>query len=499
MKVAYKLILLVRDLPHPYWLTILLMHLTSKGIQWELLAWKGTLPTEKKIPFLIMHKGLHRLFGHQGEREAFQSYENYGNVSHVKSLEELKSILEREVPHVLINLTGWELPEINRANLPCKLWSIPELGWRLSDVDFAYYAWKNVDPFTFCGLYEHQEKEKKLITYSISPAGKLSLMNSRQAYFSMTGLIIRALKKPNPSQELDLTIESLPQQTIAFFSLIQLGVKSLFEKVRNRFFKPRWALYLEHISNEKHPNNLQRKKMLFAPKGKEWADPFIHSEKGDFFIFAEEIDQAGKGRIVVIDPAKPEKSVLLFDFDFHMSYPFVFRVNDDIYMVPESSANRSLTLYKSIDFPYQWEKKYDIFNDFAVVDATIIKFGTRWWMFANAKEYASTFNEELHIFFAEDLNGPWKPHKQNPVKNDARNTRPAGAMRIVGDKIHRPVQDCSWEYGQRMHWMEVEVLNESEFSERKLCTVNANWASRLLATHTINSDNHYKILDTYKY
>ncbi len=500
MKRAHRLTLLVRDVPHPYWLTVLLNHLTSQGIMWELIAWKGIVREEKKIPFYSIHNGLHRIFGHHVENDPFQSYESARNVPAVKILKELSAILERETPDLLVNLTGWELPEIYEHTLVCKFWSLNEVSWHSSNVDFAYHAWKSFAPYTFYGLFEHQGTEKKLIAYGISPAGKLSLINSRQAYFSMTGLILRALKKPEPSQEIEVPIENhQATTTFAPYSLIRLGIKSLFEKVRNRFFKPRWVLAFGQISNKGLNFNLQQIKMLFAPKGKEWADPFILSEKSELFIFAEEIDEKGKGRIVAIDPANPEKAVLLFDHDFHMSYPFVVRDMGALYMIPESSANRSLTLYTAVNFPYKWEKKHDIFENFAVVDATFIKFGSKWWMFANAKEFASTFNEELHIFYADELEGPWIPHKQNPVKNDARNTRPAGSMRIVGDKIQRPVQDCSWEYGQRMHWMEVEVLNESEFSETKISTVEADWAKRLLATHTINSDEQYQVLDAYIY
>ena len=457
-----------------------------------MLAWKGAMPAEKNIPFHRMHKLLHRIFGHHGEREPFQSYQGYGNLPHATSAEELSSMLEKETPHGLVNLTGWELPEIYEANLPCKVWSIPELGWHSSDVDFAYHAWKNVAPYTFSGLFEHHKKDKRLIAYSISPAGKLSLVNSRQAYFSMAGLIVRALKKPNPSLALELTFNNSSPETFAALALIQLGVKSLFEKVRNRFFKPRWVLALEHASAAP-----QQRKMLFASKGKEWADPFILSEKGGLFIFAEEIDQAGKGRIVAIDPENLEKSVLLFDHDFHMSYPFVVRDKGGLYMIPESSANRSLTLYSSVNFPYQWEKQLDIFTDFPVVDATFIKFGTKWWMFANAKEFAATFNEELHIFYSEELEGPWVPHQQNPVKNDARNTRPAGAMLIRDNVLYRPVQDCSLDYGKRILWMQVEKLNENEFSERFIGKTEGPWTKGLSACHTINISLDHIVLDGY--
>ena len=39
------------------------------------------------------------------------------------------------------------------------------------------------------------------------------------------------------------------------------------------------------------------------------------------------------------------------DLDYHLSYPFIFKENDNIYMIPEANANRRLEIYKCVNFP----------------------------------------------------------------------------------------------------------------------------------------------------
>ena len=46
---------------------------------------------------------------------------------------------------------------------------------------------------------------------------------------------------------------------------------------------------------------------------------------------------------------------VVLEEDFHLSFPFVFKDGDDIYMVPESSKNSDIRLYKSVDFPLKWK------------------------------------------------------------------------------------------------------------------------------------------------
>ncbi len=48
----------------------------------------------------------------------------------------------------------------------------------------------------------------------------------------------------------------------------------------------------------------------------------------------------------------------------------------------------------------------------------------------------------------EGLEGPWEPHRRNPVKCDVRGSRPAGTPFVHGGELYRPAQDGSKRYGK---------------------------------------------------
>ena len=47
-------------------------------------------------------------------------------------------------------------------------------------------------------------------------------------------------------------------------------------------------------------------------------------------------------------------------------------MDSELYIMPESSSNNTIDLYKCIDFPYKWKKKTLIDNILAV-DSNLIK------------------------------------------------------------------------------------------------------------------------------
>ena len=42
---------------------------------------------------------------------------------------------------------------------------------------------------------------------------------------------------------------------------------------------------------------------------------------------------------------------IVLDEPFHMSYPYVFKWQEDFYMIPESQEANSVRLYRALDFP----------------------------------------------------------------------------------------------------------------------------------------------------
>lgn len=208
---------------------------------------------------------------------------------------------------------------------------------------------------------------------------------------------------------------------------------------------------------------------LRPDSGAFWADPFLYRHAdGRWMVFYEALPYAtGRGHIAVIDLAdKPPRPAPVLLEPWHLSYPFVFDWEGSLYMVPESSANRSVDLYLCDRFPTGWRKVKTLINGPRLADATLFFREGRWWMLAAHGQPGASMYDELHVYWSDDLLGHWQGHALNPVRIDARNTRPAGAVFEFEGRLIRPVQDCSATYGGALRFNEIVRLDVAVFEER---------------------------------
>ncbi len=85
---------------------------------------------------------------------------------------------------------------------------------------------------------------------------------------------------------------------------------------------------------------------------------FMLMKMDDIFIFFEEVDdQHPVGFLSVLEVFKDGTYILpetILKLDYHLSYPCVFKIDSTWYMIPESSANKTIELWKCTDFPMKW-------------------------------------------------------------------------------------------------------------------------------------------------
>lgn len=233
-----------------------------------------------------------------------------------------------------------------------------------------------------------------------------------------------------------------------------------------------------------------------------WADPCVfNTSDGRHFIFFEELVYSKKRAHISVIELKRDGTVskpqIVLDKPYHLSYPFVFKEGTDIYMIPETSANKTIELYKCVSFPDKWEFQMNLMENLHAVDTTIHFHNGKYWMFVNIKENkgASAW-DELFLFYAETLfTQAWKPHPQNPVISDVRQSRPAGHLFIHEGKLYRPSQDCSCTYGYATNINEVLTLNEKVYSESKITTLFPEWNDKVTGVHTLSYSNGLCVLD----
>lgn len=125
-----------------------------------------------------------------------------------------------------------------------------------------------------------------------------------------------------------------------------------------------------------------------------YADPSLFTYDGRTWLFTEAFDKHELiGRIACTElPSpvsdeghdsmqRPERMdallseirppVIVLSEDFHLSFPQVFTWKEGIYMIPETSTDNSVRLYRASDFPYKWELTARFPMNIQLVDTVI--------------------------------------------------------------------------------------------------------------------------------
>ena len=86
-------------------------------------------------------------------------------------------------------------------------------------------------------------------------------------------------------------------------------------------------------------------------------------------------------------------------------------------------------------------------------------------------------------------------HPSCPVSTDVRYARSAGAILDIEKRLLRPVQDCSENYGRRIHVEEIVELTPDTYRARLLHSIEPDWEKGLKGVHTYAFCPGVEVLD----
>ena len=238
---------------------------------------------------------------------------------------------------------------------------------------------------------------------------------------------------------------------------------------------------------------------LIPEKDRYWGDPFVLAREDRYYVFIEEkIYATGLGRIACLTLDKEGRLLsnqVVLERGYHLSYPFVFEQQNELFMIPETAGNRSIELYRCVHFPEHWEFVKTMIKNIYAVDATLLEHENKVWLFANVKEEGGSSLDALHLFYADSLFADeWRPHRNNPVVKDIRSARPAGRLFMQDGKLIRPSQDSFRRYGHSLKFNQILKLNEKEYAEKTVSTFQPP-GGKMLATHTFNQAGGLTVID----
>jgi hypothetical protein len=198
------------------------------------------------------------------------------------------------------------------------------------------------------------------------------------------------------------------------------------------------------------------------------ADPFMVFENNTWYMFFEVyVSQTGLGHIGVATSSIGLNWVynqIVLKENFHTAYPYVFKWQNDYYMIPDTFSINSIRLYKATNFPYQWEFVTSLLNGPGYLDPSVVYYNNRWWLFTSVPS-----NDKLYLFYADNLLGPWTSHIMNPIISGNSNTaRPGGRIVNYNGTFLRHAQDDNPTYGNAVHVFEITNLTTTSYSEREM-------------------------------
>ncbi|MCM1286179.1 MAG: hypothetical protein NC213_07465 [Acetobacter sp.] len=278
-------------------------------------------------------------------------------------------------------------------------------------------------------------------------------------------------------------------------------MSSIINKIKSLFIPEAWCCAVRFNDNNKCIiEDVDTHFTVLKDSYRYWtADPFLFKHNGKYFLFFEVFDRLKrKGllgyREIFKDGYGDMK--IIYESPTHLSYPFIYEKNNEIYIVPESNKSGELFRLKCIDFPDKWEKDIVLCNE-KLADTTLLdKDGVTYYITEKVDD--SNIFDRLDIYFEEDHK--LVECKNNPVKKDINTARCAGKLFYYNDMLIRPSQDCGESYGKKLNFNEVISISENGYEERLLSTVNAkdiklDVNNDFVGIHTYNSLENIEVID----
>jgi hypothetical protein len=337
-------------------------------------------------------------------------------------------------------------------------------------------------------------------------ADPLSLTRTRNAAaWTSARLVLRCLRRLQRDGELVPTQGGIgeprnpPPPAVTVCHAARTAVRGVAAKSHTVWHRDEWFVAVRRRSADGRAREAVRP--LPNPAGRYLADPFPIEVGGHHFIFVEDYSHAARrGAISVFeagpgDAWSPPRRVL--ESEHHLSYPFVFQHEGEIYMLPETGEAGRIELHRAVEFPYTWRREWVLLDGLTAFDATLhIEDGT-FWLFANVVEGPED-RGQLCLFSSQSLDGLWRPHPRNPVVSDPGTARPAGRLFKREGLLIRPSQDCSRGYGEAVVLNRVDALSASEYRETPVERIEPNWLRGIEGTHTYTFDSRYECFDGYR-
>tara|TARA_B100000902_G_scaffold393482_1_gene447812 strand:+ start:2507 stop:4180 length:1674 start_codon:yes stop_codon:yes gene_type:complete len=284
-----------------------------------------------------------------------------------------------------------------------------------------------------------------------------------------------------------------------FNTFLHVGNK-VIRKILQKSY--RWGVAYQFVDDWKSAV-LWKSKVIKNPPNRFLADPFIINRENKHVCFVEDYNYyEKKGRITAFKITKEgyEEIGVALEEKFHLSYPYLFEANGELFMCPETNESKDIRIYKCNQFPLKWSLHKIIMKDVSACDSNIFYHDNKWWLMTNIdSSNIGEHSSELHIFYSDHFDSDnWKSHPKNPVIFNSRKARNGGFLKNKNN-IYRPYQIQGWDlYGESMGVAKIKILTTEDYQENEEFLISPNFFTNIKGVHSYNFNDGLLVFDFVK-
>lgn len=265
----------------------------------------------------------------------------------------------------------------------------------------------------------------------------------------------------------------------------------------------RYTVAVAHKSRVDDYKNIKEKQFKVLENDRNFwvADPFPLEKDGKLYIFVEMYEYRKlKGSIAYCymtdDGFSPWKKII--EEPYHLSFPYIFYIDNELYMCPEAKESKVLSIYKCKEFPDVWEKESIIIDNFEFVDTVFLKQRTSEEIYGLTCDWKS-INEHRLAFFKYEKNSRSVSFSNTVNSLEFYLTRPAGKVIQSGDCSILVSQICQPLYGTGLIFKDIKY-NYPYYQENELFRVYSNEihsdiSKKTNGIHTYNETENFVVID----
>ena len=230
------------------------------------------------------------------------------------------------------------------------------------------------------------------------------------------------------------------------------------------------------------------------------ADPMPWPGRTDLILCEQFSHGSGRGSLralTIADHGIVANEEVALPVGCHLSYPFAWAEMGRVLCLPEMGACRRQVIYEL----HQGASPTPVCvvaENVSMADPTLFRSDGLYWIAYTDGDIG--LYDNLCLLWAEHLEGPWHPHRANPVKFDVRSSRGAGALFQSGGRLIRPAQDCSRTYGGAVVLNRVVDCTTMAYREERVASVLPDPAGRFPdGLHTFSVCGNAVLIDGKRY